>query len=51
MHDTVADGRALRVLTVLDIYSRECVALVAGRGGLGTTPTSRRSTRWSDVSV
>ena len=35
MHDTVADGRALRVLTVLDVYSRECVALVAGRGFSG----------------
>jgi putative transposase len=35
MHDTVADGRTLRVLTVLDVYSRECVALVAGRGFSG----------------
>jgi putative transposase len=35
MHDTVSDGRTLRVLTVLDVYSRECVALVAGRGFKG----------------
>jgi len=35
MHDTVADGGTLRVLTVLDVYSRECVALVAGRGFSG----------------
>ncbi len=35
MHDTLADGRTLRVLTVLDVYSRECVALVAGRGFSG----------------
>jgi transposase len=29
MHDTLADGRAVRILTVLDVYARECVALVA----------------------
>ncbi len=28
MHDTLADGRAVRILTVLDVYARECVALV-----------------------
>jgi putative transposase len=28
MHDTLADGRAVRILTVLDVYGRECVALV-----------------------
>ena len=36
MHDTLADGRAVRVLTVLDVYTRECVALSAAaafRGG------------------
>ena len=27
MHDTLADGRKLRVLTVLDTFTRECVAL------------------------
>jgi putative transposase len=35
MHDTLAEGRTLRVLTVVDVYSRECVALVAGRGFKG----------------
>lgn len=29
VHDTLADGRTVRVLTVLDVYTRECVALVA----------------------
>jgi len=29
MHDTLADGRRLRVLTVVDTYTRECVALEA----------------------
>ncbi len=29
MHDTLADRRAERILTVLDVYARECVALVA----------------------
>jgi putative transposase len=36
MHDTLADGGRLRVLTVVDTYTRECVALEAGssfRGG------------------
>ena len=27
-HDTLADGRAVRIVTVLDVYARECVALV-----------------------
>lgn len=27
MHDRLADGRAFRLLTMVDIYSRECVAL------------------------
>ena len=31
MHDTLADGRAVRVLTVLAVYTRECVGLVAAR--------------------
>ena len=29
--DATADGRALKVLTVLDEYTRECLALVVGR--------------------
>lgn len=36
MHDTLADGGRLRVLTILDTYTRECVALEAAssfRGG------------------
>lgn len=36
MHDTLADGRAVRILTMLDVYTRECVALSAAatvRGG------------------
>ena len=28
MHDTLADGRTVRVFTVVDVFSRECVALV-----------------------
>ena len=28
MHDTLADGRRVRVLTLIDSYSRECLALV-----------------------
>lgn len=36
MHDTLADGKRLRVLTIVDAYTRECVALEAAhsfRGG------------------
>jgi putative transposase len=36
MHDTLADGRAVRILTVLDVFTRECIALIAAtafRGG------------------
>jgi putative transposase len=29
MHDTMTDDRAVRVLTMLDVYTRECVALIA----------------------
>jgi hypothetical protein len=40
-HDTVADGRALRVLTVLDLYRRDFAAFYAGPGrgpGVFLTP-------------
>ena len=36
VHDTLFDGRTIRVLAVLDVFNRECVALVAQgvfRGG------------------
>ena len=36
MHDTLAGGRTLRLLTVIDLCTRECVALVAGRGFAGS---------------
>lgn len=35
MHDTFFDGRKLRVLTVIDVFTRECLALEAGRGFTG----------------
>ena len=31
MHDTTHDGRAFRLLTILDEYSRECLAIVVAR--------------------
>ena len=31
MHDTLADRRAVRILTGLDVYARVCVAIVAAR--------------------
>jgi putative transposase len=31
MHDTLAGSTTIRILTVIDLFSRECVALVAGR--------------------
>jgi len=35
MHDTLASGEKLRVLTVVDVYTRECVALEARRNCKG----------------
>ena len=35
MHDTLADGRSLRVLTMIDIHTRECLALRASRSFTG----------------
>lgn len=35
MHDTLFDGRKLRVLTVIDVFTRECLALEAGRSFRG----------------
>jgi putative transposase len=31
MHDDLADGRKIRVLTVIDVFTRECLALQVGR--------------------
>jgi len=31
MHDRLADGTTIRFLTVVDLYSRECVALSVNR--------------------
>ena len=55
MHDTLADGKVLRVLTGVDMYTWECMALEAGRsfsgadgrtnprgGGRGTREASQR---------
>ena len=34
MHDTLARGESIRVLTVIDVCTRECVALVAAQPAL-----------------
>jgi putative transposase len=31
IHDRLADGRTLRILSVLDVHTRECLALIAAR--------------------
>lgn len=31
MHDTLSSGEAIRVLTVVDVFTRECLALAVGR--------------------
>lgn len=36
MHDTLAGGQTIRVFTVVDVCTRECVALVAARQFRGT---------------
>jgi putative transposase len=35
MHDRLADGRLLRVLTVIDVFTRECLALQASKSFRG----------------
>src|SRR5258706_1690284 len=35
MHDTLVDGSTIRVLTAIDIYTRECVALVPAKSFSG----------------
>jgi len=35
VHDTLSNGRTVRVLAMLDVHTRECVALRAGRGFKG----------------
>jgi transposase InsO family protein len=35
MHDTMVGSVAIRILTVIDLFSRECVALVAARNFSG----------------
>jgi putative transposase len=35
MHDTLFDGRSIRVLTVIDMFTRECLALEVRRGFRG----------------
>jgi hypothetical protein len=37
MSDALANGKKLRVLTVLDAYARECVALEVATHFLGAT--------------
>ena len=37
MHDTLANGRSIRVLTAMDLYSRECLALVVDKQFTGGT--------------
>lgn len=37
IHDTLVDGRTIRILTAVDVYSRECVALEAAVTFRGTT--------------
>jgi putative transposase len=36
MHDTLADGRKIRVLTVIDVFTRECHCLDVRHGFRGT---------------
>ena len=35
VHDTLSGGRRIRVLAVIDVYTRECVALRPGQGFRG----------------
>jgi len=35
VHDTLSGGRTVRILAVIDVHTRECVVLLAGRGFRG----------------
>lgn len=35
VHDTLADGASIRVLTAIDLFTRECIALEAAKGFSG----------------
>lgn len=37
MHDALSDGRRLRLFTLIDVYSRECLVLRPGRGFSGAS--------------
>lgn len=43
MHDTLAGGHTIRVFTVVDVCTRECVALVAARQFRGTDVAAQRN--------
>lgn len=43
MHDILADGRAIRVFTLVDVYTRECVALETAPAFRGTDVARRLS--------
>ena len=44
MHDTLAGGRTIRIFTVVDVCTRECVALVAAPQFRGTDVATQLST-------
>ena len=43
VHDILAGGRTIRILTAIDAFTRECVALVAQRSfkGCGSSKVCR----------
>jgi putative transposase len=43
MHDEFLDGRKMRVLTVIDVFTRECLALEARKTFRGTDVVDRKS--------
>jgi putative transposase len=58
MHDTLAGGSSIPVLTVIDLHTRECVALEAARrftgedvGGILDRATARRERRSERIRV
>jgi len=53
MHDSLADGTMFRVMTLIDLYSRECLAAVACRGFSGADHSigSRTWTRYKGSSA
>ena len=47
MHDTLANGRSIRILTAIDLYNRECIALAAADRFSGIRMAEKTLDHWA----